>query len=90
MTPRAPQRGGTDSDRGLRNEQVPVWGGLLPPRPTEVDPDLAGLVNDLNDEQYAAVTHGVGPLLVVAGAGTGKTHVITRRIAWLKIGRAHV
>ena len=83
MTPRAPQRGGKPSDRGLRNEQVPVWGGLLPPRPIEVDPDLAGLVNDLNDEQYAAVTHGEGPLLVVAGAGTGKTQVITRRIAWL-------
>src|SRR3989338_10730779 len=38
---------------------------------------------DLNPEQLSAVTHAFGPLLIVAGAGTGKTTVITRRIAWL-------
>lgn len=43
----------------------------------------SSLVNDLNKEQRAAVTFGNGPLLIVAGAGTGKTTVITRRIAWL-------
>ena len=40
-------------------------------------------LGNLNDEQQQAVTHGDGPLLIVAGAGTGKTTVITQRIAWL-------
>jgi DNA helicase-2/ATP-dependent DNA helicase PcrA len=44
-----------------------------------VDKVLAGL----NKEQVRAVTHGEGPLLIIAGAGTGKTRVITQRIAWL-------
>ena len=41
------------------------------------------LLADLNPRQREAATFGEGPLLIVAGVGTGKTTVITRRIAWL-------
>jgi DNA helicase-2/ATP-dependent DNA helicase PcrA len=46
-------------------------------------PSLEAILAGRNDEQRVAITHGEGPLLIVAGAGTGKTAVITRRIAWL-------
>ena len=43
----------------------------------------ARILADLNPAQVEAVTHDQGPLLIVAGAGTGKTTVLTRRIAYL-------
>src|SRR5215470_11073455 len=44
---------------------------------------MSDLLADLTPAQREAATHFEGPLLIVAGAGSGKTRVITRRVVWL-------
>ena len=60
-----------------------AWGNLPPEGKGESEFGRASHLDELDDEQREAVLAARGPVCVLAGAGTGKTRTITRRIAQL-------
>ena len=77
MTPPQPQLGDSDPRAGLFGASV------APYAPAHRAVGVEEILEDLTDPQRRAVLHRGGPLLIVAGAGSGKTRVLTRRIAHL-------
>ena len=82
----APKKSGRPTKEIKPEKPKPATVAPKPKKPKSAASILAPndpLIDDLNPAQREAVIHGPGPLAIVAGPGTGKTTVLTRRAAWL-------
>ncbi len=85
--PHPPDHGAPEREGSPRPDRVRALVHSPPPLPDEAGPDELGILGGLDPEQRGAAGAGPGPLLVVAGPGTGKTRTLTRRLAHLVVER---